>query len=259
MAANGRLDGRVAVVTGGSRGIGAAIARAYAEEGATVVICSRKEGPLLEAAEALGSGVPGEVVPKVLHVGHRDAIPPFWEEVCASVGRPTILVNNAGTNPYFGPLLGTPWPAWEKTMEVNLEGPFAMARELIQRHLSADPSAPARVINVASILGLTGSKMQGVYGMTKAALISMTRTLAVELGETGVRVNAIAPGIVDTKLAAALTQDPRLLEDHLLPHTPLKRIGQPEEIAGVAVFLASDASSFMTGQVVTVDGGYLIS
>ncbi len=259
MAGQGRLEGRIAVVTGGSRGIGAAIARSFAQEGATVVVCSRKEAPLIDAAQAIGEGVPGRVVPKVLHVGQLDSIPAFWDEVCAEVGRPTILVNNAGTNPYFGPILGTSWGAWDKTMEVNLKGPFAMARELIQRHLAADATAPARVINVSSILGLTGSKMQGVYGMTKAALISMTQTLAVELGETGVRVNAIAPGIIDTKLAAALTQNPQLLEAHLLPHTPLKRVGQPEEIAGVAVFLASDASSFMTGQVLTVDGGYMVS
>lgn len=254
----GRLEGRVAVVTGGSRGIGAAIARAFALEGAVVVVASRKAEPLREAAARIGEGAPGRVVPIPLHVGDLDAIPAFWDAVVADVGRPSILVNNAGTNPYFGPVLGTGWSAWDKTFEVNLKGPFAMARELIQRHLAVDPQAPARVINVSSILGQTGAKMQGVYGMTKAALISMTQTLAVELGETGVRVNAIAPGIVETKLAAALTSSPALLEGHLLPHTPLKRVGQPEEIAGIAVFLASDESSFMTGQVLNVDGGYLL-
>ena len=253
-----RLKGRVAVVTGGSRGIGAAIARAYAAEGATVVVCSRKAAPLQEAAERLNEGVPGRVIARPLHVGQLDSIPAFWDAVCEEVGRPTILVNNAGTNPYFGPILRTEWSAWDKTFEVNLKGPFAMARELIQRHVAADAQAPARVINISSILGLTGSRLQGVYGMTKAALVSMTQTLAVELGETGVRVNAIAPGIVETRLSEALTSSPELLEAHLLPHTPLKRVGQPEEIAGIAVFLASDESSFMTGQVLTVDGGYLI-
>ena len=254
----GRLEGRIAVVTGGSRGIGAAIAGAFAKEGATVVIASRKPDALAQAAATIGEGLPGRVIPMALHVGDLDAIPAYWDRVCQEVGRPTILVNNAGTNPYFGPMLQTSWGAWEKTMDVNLKGPFAMARELIQRHVAADIQAPARVINVSSILGQTGSKLQGVYGMTKAALISMTRTLAVELGGTGVRVNAIAPGIVETKLAAALTSSPELLDQHLLPHTPLGRIGQPSEIAGIAVFLASDESSFMTGQVLNVDGGYLI-
>jgi NAD(P)-dependent dehydrogenase (short-subunit alcohol dehydrogenase family) len=254
----GRLEGRVAVVTGGSRGIGAAIARAYATEGATVVVCSRKAAPLQEAADRLNEGVSGKVIAMPLHVGDLNAIPAFWERVCAEVGTPNILVNNAGTNPYFGPMLGTEWAAWDKTFEVNLKGPFALARCLVQTHMAADPAAPARVINISSILGMTGSKLQGVYGMTKAALISMTQTLAVELGETGIRVNAIAPGIVDTQLSSALTGNPELLDAHLLPHTPMKRVGQPDEIAGIALFLASNESSFMTGQVLTVDGGYLV-
>jgi NAD(P)-dependent dehydrogenase (short-subunit alcohol dehydrogenase family) len=254
----GRLSGRVAIVTGGSRGIGAAIAEAFIAEGATVVISSRKEDSLRETAATLAQRGPGQVVPIPFHVGDVDAVPAYWARVVAEVGRPTVLVNNAGTNPYFGPMLGTTFAAWDKTFDVNLKGPFALARALIQDHLATDPSAPARIINVSSILGMTGARLQGVYGMTKAALISMTQTLAVELGETGVRVNAIAPGIVETKLSHALTSSAELLDGALLPHTPLKRIGQPSEIAGCAVYLASDESSFMTGQVLTVDGGYLI-
>jgi len=255
----GGLSERVAVVTGGSRGIGAASARALAELGATVVICSRKEGPLQQAAEELGRDVPGRVVAKVLHVGDVASIPPFWDEVCAEVGRPTILVNNAGTNPYFGPMLGTEWSAWDKTFEVNLKGPFEMARQLVQRHMAVDAGAgPARIINVSSVLGRIGARLQGTYGMTKAALISMTQTLAVELGETGIRVNAVAPGVIETKLAAALHSNPQMLEQFVLPHTAMKRIGQPEEVAGIVAFLASDASSYITGQVMTVDGGFTV-
>ena len=254
----GRLEGRLAVVTGASRGIGEAITAAFAREGATVVMASRKQAGLDAAAVAIAEQVPGaRLDPRALHVGRIDDIGPWWDAVVEAHGVPSILVNNAGTNPYFGPMIGTERGAWHKTFEVNLEGPFEMTRQLVSRHLGAGGSE-ASVISVASILGQRAAPLQGVYGMTKAALISMTQTLAVELGQTGIRLNAIAPGIVDTRLAGALTADKAILAE-LTKATPLHRIARPGEIAGLAVYLASDESSFVTGQTFTVDGGLTIN
>ncbi len=253
-----RLEGRVAVVTGGSRGIGKAIAGAFAAEGATVVIGSRKPESLAATAAELDAAHPGAVICRPLHVGHVDDIGPWWDAVQDVVGAPDVLVNNAGTNPYFGPMLGTEWAAWDKTFEVNLRGPFEMTRQLVTRHLaSAAPGSPASIIQLSSILGLSSAPLQGVYGMTKAALVSMTQTLARELGPRGVRINAIAPGVVDTRLAAAITNDDSIRES-VVGHTALRRIARPEEIAGMAVFLASEESSYVTGQTLPVDGGYLV-
>ena len=254
----GRLEGQCAIVTGASRGIGLAIATAFAQQGATVVVSSRRADGVAAAADQIRGAVPGATVDgRVLHVGQLDRIEAFYDEVQRTHGTPSILVNNAGTNPYFGPMMGLEWPAWDKTFEVNLKGPFAMIRGLVTRHLADPRGAGASVISVASILGITGSPLQGIYGMTKAAIMSMTRTLAVELGPAGIRVNAIAPGLVDTKLAAAITTNPSLL-DTMVARTPLGRIAQPDEIAGLAVYLASDEASFVTGQTYTIDGGLTV-
>jgi NAD(P)-dependent dehydrogenase (short-subunit alcohol dehydrogenase family) len=248
----GRLEGKVAVVTGASRGIGFAIARSLAREGARVVMSSRKAPELAAAAAAIEAEFPGSALAKPLHVGQVDAIAPWWDEVVSEVGVPTVLVNNAGTNVHFGPFLTAGWPAWDKMFEVNLKGPFELTRQLVL-HLVG---RPASVVAVSSVLGARASPLQGVYGMTKAALISMVQTFAHELGPAGVRVNAIAPGVVDTRLAAAIVHDPQL-SALATGRTALGRVATPEEIAGIAVFLASDESSYATGQVFAVDGGYL--
>ena len=252
----GRLDDQVAIVTGGSRGIGEAIALAFAQEGAKVVVCSRKPDGVAAAAERINAVVPGSTTGIPCHVGQEEAIKALFDQVCADIGTPRVLVNNAGTNPYFGPMLGVSMEAWRKTFQVNLEGPFIATREFAQRRF-ATGDTKGSVICTSSILGIRAAQFQGVYGMTKAALISMVQTMALELAETGIRVNAIAPGFVETKLSAAIATDPKLRE-MVLAHTPQKRVAKPQEIAGTAVYLASDMSTFTTGQTIVVDGGFTV-
>ena len=246
------LTGKVAIVTGASRGIGEAIARAFAAHGAKVVLASRKiEGLQAVADEIKAAG--GDATAIVCHAGNEDADHATWSRRRSSTyGKVDILVNNAATNPYFGPLLNVEWPAWDKTFEVNTKGYFMATREVVQ-HLQAR-KAPGSIVNIASISGLGAAVFQGVYGMTKAAVISMTQTLAAELGGTGIRINSIAPGLVETKFAGALLQNKEAV-DRIEGQTPVRRIGQPDDIAGLALFLASDASNFITGQTIVADGG----
>jgi len=242
------LEDRVAIVTGASRGIGAAIARSFVRAGAKVVLASRKIESLQQLAEELGPSAH----PFAAHTGKEADCTALIREAVRRFGKADVLVNNAGTNPYFGPLLEVENAAWDKTFEVNLKGYFWTARDLA-RHL-VDRGAPGAIVNVASVLGLKASPLQGVYGMTKAAVISLTRTLAAELGGARIRVNAIAPGLVDTRLASALVKD-EAISKVWLDRTPLGRVAQPDEIAGAALYLASDASSYVTGEVLVVDGG----
>lgn len=249
----GRLEGRVAVVTGGSRGIGEAIALAFAQEGARVAVVSRKAENVAAAAARINAVVPGSAVAVPCHVGDPAAIEAMFRTVVEQLGTPAVLVNNAGTNPHFGPLLDVEMGAWRKTFEVNLEGPFLCTRAFCNLQFAL-PKPSGSVIFTSSILGLRGARFQGVYGMTKASLISMVQTLAQELGTSGIRVNAIAPGFVDTRLAETLTSSPQIRE-MLMARTPLGRIAEPREIAGAAVYLASDESSYTTGTTIVVDGG----
>ncbi len=251
-----RLAGRIAVVTGSSRGIGEAIATAMAREGARVVVTGRKEQGCAEAAARINASYPGMATPRACHVGKPEAVEALFAFVSEELGLPDILVNNAGTNPWFGPMLDCPPALFDKTFEVNLKGYFACTRAFAKGLIAA--GKPGAVVSTASILGQGASPLQGVYGMTKAAVISMTQTLAFELGPAGIRVNAIAPGLVRTRLAAALTDNPDLLR-HYTDRTGLGRAAEPDEVAGAAVFLASEEASYITGAVLNVDAGYRAS
>jgi len=251
-----RLSGRIALVTGGSRGIGAAIGKAMAAEGATVVLASRKQPGLDEARDAILRVHPDATVhARACHVGKDDAREELLSWLDEHVGTVDILVNNAGTNPHFGPMITVDWGAWDKTFQVNLKGPFALSRAVAQRLIDQDKAGA--IVNIASVLGQGASPLQGVYGMTKAALISMTQTLAIEWGGAGIRVNAIAPGLVETRLAGALVHN-KDIASRFTDRTGARRIAQPDEIAGAAVFLASDEASYVTGHVLNVDSGFRI-
>ncbi len=245
------LDGKVVLITGASRGIGEAIALRCAEAGAKVVLAARKPDALHEVAKKIAAAG-GQALAVPTHTGREDDVKALVAAGIATFGKIDVLVNNAATNPHFGPMLQVEGPAWDKIFEVNLKGYFFCAREVANHLIARD--APGSIINVASVAGLRAATFQGVYGMSKAAIISMTQTLAQELGLAGIRVNAIAPGLVDTKFAAAIVGD-ESMRAHVIDRTMLGRHAQPDEISGAAVYLASDASSYMTGQTLVVDGG----
>jgi len=246
------LEGKVAIVTGASRGIGEAIARSFAASGAKVVLAARKPEALDKVAASLGS----EALAVATHTGKEDDCRRLVAEAVKHFGKVDVLVNNAGANPYFGPLLDVDNGAWDKTFEVNLKGYFWMLRE-VARHLRAR-EAPGSIVNVASVTGLEAAPMQGVYGMTKAAVISMTKTFAFELASSKIRVNALAPGLVDTRFASAIVQNEGLVSE-VVRKTPLGRYASPAEIAGGALYLASDAASYVTGHTLILDGGMTAS
>ena len=248
------VEGKVALVTGGSRGIGESIARVLGQAGAKVAIAARKpEG--LEAAVGRLAAAGVTAMPIVCHTGKSEDVARMVSSVLDAHGKLDVLVNNAATNPYFGPMQGADDRAFDKTFEVNARGYLSVARE-VTRHL-VDKNLPGSLIFISSIAGLGAAPLQGIYGMTKAAVISMTRTLAYELGPSRVRVNAIAPGVVQTRFAAALTDNPDIRE-RIVARTPLGRVAEPDEIAGAALYLASDAASYVTGHTLVVDGGYTI-
>jgi dehydrogenase/reductase SDR family protein 4 len=245
------LKEKIAIVTGGSRGIGKAIAAAFAREGATAVICGRKQESLDAVARELGN----RVVPRACHVGKSEELSRLVDSVARDFGRVDILVNNAATNVAQGPCLSVDDGQFDKMVEVNLKSAFRLIR-LVAPGMCQRGSGS--IINIASIAGLRPQFEGLMYSMTKAALIMMTKSYALELGPKGVRVNAIAPGLVQTVLSEYYWKDEERLAA-TLKRQPIKHLGQPAEIAEIAVMLAGDKASYLTGQVITVDGGATIA
>ena len=245
------LTDRVAIVTGGSRGIGEATAGALADQGARVVISSRKLEGLQAAADRITARHAGAVTPMVAHVGRVEDSERLVSQVMARFGRIDILVNNAGTNPHFGPILDVELSAWDKTFEVNLRGPLVLTKLVVDAWMRAHGGA---IVNVASIAGLRPEFGLGPYGVTKAALIMLTRQLATELGPHRIRVNAVAPSIVKTEFAAALWGNEEIAR-RALERNPLGRFATADEVASTIAFLVSDAASYINGEVLPIDGG----
>jgi dehydrogenase/reductase SDR family protein 4 len=249
-----RLDGQVALITGSSRGIGRAIAEQMAAAGARVVISSRK----LEACEQVRDSLLSaghEALAVACNVGRRDEVEKLADTVLDQWGRVDILVLNAAINPHYGPLTSITEELWNKMFAANLGSNLwlvnRVAPGMAERHSGS-------IILMSSITGLSGSALLGAYSVTKASQAQLARSLAVEWGKHGVRVNAIAPGVIETEFARALYEDPRA-RARIERGTCLQRIGQPLDVAGLAVFLATPASSYVTGQLLVVDGGASIT
>lgn len=254
MAAGFDLSGRVAIVTGASRGIGKAIAETLALAGAKVALASRKQEALDEVAREIRAAG-GDAIGIAAHNGDKQALGALVAATVARYGRLDILVNNAATNPHFGTILEADDSYWRKTIEVNLMGNVWLTQAAVKQMRAG---GGGKIINIASIVGLTPGRYQGIYSLTKAGVINLTKTLATELGPDNIQVNAIAPGLVKTKFARALWVNEDLLA-HVLARTPAGRIGQPEDISGIALFLASTASDYTTGAVFVLDGGVTAS
>jgi NAD(P)-dependent dehydrogenase (short-subunit alcohol dehydrogenase family) len=246
------LTGKVAIVTGASRGIGEEIAKLLAAQGAHVVVSSRKQADCQSVVDAI-TAEGGSAEAMACHIGEMEQITSLYEQVTSRHSRLDILVNNAATNPFFGNILDTEPSVFQKTIDVNIRGYFYMSTH--GARLMAK-NGGGSIVNVASVNGVVPGFQQAIYSITKAAVISMTKAFAVECAEQGVRCNALLPGLTDTKFASVLVNTPAILKQ-ALAHVPMRRVAQPSEMAGAALYLASSAASYTTGAVLNVDGGYL--
>jgi NAD(P)-dependent dehydrogenase (short-subunit alcohol dehydrogenase family) len=244
------LTGRRALVTGASRGIGLAVAAALTQRGAATAITGRKAENLSVAVAQLQAGG-AEVRPIVAHQGDPSAIAQLFEQLDRADYHADIVVINAATNPVLGPLLDLDLDAWRKIVEVNLTGALLTAQAAARRMV---PRQRGAIVFMASIAGIDPMPNLGAYSVSKAGLLGLMRALARELGASGVRVNAVAPGLIETRFSSALFQD-RAAYERIISQTSLGRHGQAEDIGGAVVYLASDAAAYVTGQVLIVDGG----
>ncbi|MDP6144195.1 MAG: SDR family oxidoreductase [Acidimicrobiales bacterium] len=242
------LNGKAALITGGSKGIGKSIAKTFAEAGAKVMITSRKADVCEEAAEEIGNGCVWEAG----NVGDPEHMEAAIDRCISDLGGVDVLVNNAATNPYAGPMIDADLPRWKKTIDVNMTAPFAWTQMAWQKYQQENGGV---VLNISSVGGLQTNPMLGVYDVTKAGLIHMTKQFAAELAP-GVRVNAICPGLIKTDFARMLWEGDA--GDMVAQQYPLKRLGEVEDIAGAALYLAADTGSWITGQAIVLDGGGLI-
>lgn len=247
------LDGKVALITGASKGIGFSIAEIFAAAGAKVVLCSRKQEAVDKMATKLrAKGY--EAIGIACNVGHMDELPVLVEKTIDAYGQLDILVNNAASNPVFGTVHETSTEVFDKIMNVNLKAPFELSK-LCWPHLRK--SSNASVINISSIGGITPEHGLGIYSVSKAALISMTKVLAKEWGDAKIRVNVICPGLIETKFSEPLWSNDKIMR-MVMKKLAIKRLGSTEEIGAMALFLASPAASYTTGSVFTADGGFTI-
>jgi len=249
---NFSLANKIALITGASRGIGEAVAMALAEYGAHCILVSRKIEGLQAVKEKIERGG-GQAEAIAGHTGNLQQIKQLFERIKDNYGRLDILINNAATNPHFGEMMDAGEAVWDKTNDVNLKGPF-----FITQHAARlmEKSGGGAIVNVASINGIRPIPMQGIYSITKAALISMTKAFAKELAPKKIRVNALLPGLTETHFSEALIKNESIYK-YALQHIPLHRHAQPSEMAGAVLYLVSDAASFTTGTCIVCDGGAL--